>query len=135
MGYVMKKFKIVNLLLVTLILEILPYGAVLYFGNPNGDDWRYTYSYFSMMPFGYANFGPFITALITCVMLILVVIALFKDSKKLNKTIFVLGCMATVASLSPLLYGFRYFNIVSLAISVLLIALAIINIYVIKNFR
>lgn len=135
MGDVMTKLKIVNLILlvVTLIFEIFGRGAVLYFGNPEGEDWYRTYSYFSLTPFGYANFGPFITALITCALLIIIVITLFKDGKKLNTTIFVLGCIAAVASLSPLLYGFRYFNIVSLVISVLLIAFVGIRFYVIRR--
>lgn len=133
----MKKFKIVNLILlvVTLILEILPYGAVLCFGNPEGEDWYRTYSFFSRVPFGYANFGPFITALITCVLLILTVIALLKDGKKINTTIFVLGCISAVTSLSPLLYGLRYFNIVSLAISVLLIAFVGISFYIMRRIN
>ncbi len=131
----MKKFKIANLILliITLILEILPYGAVLVFGNPYGDDWRYTYSYFSLMPFGYANFGPFITAILTCVLLLLSIIVLFKNSKKLSKVLFIIGCIAEVTSLYQLLYGLRYYNMVSLAISVLLIAFAGISFYIIKK--
>lgn len=133
----MKKFKIVNLILLVIILffEILPYGAVLYFGNSEGADWYYTYSYFSLTPFGYANFGPFITAILTCVLLLLVVFALFKNSKKLNKTILVLGCIAVLTSLSQLLYGLRYFNIVSLTISVLLITFVCTNLYLIKRMK
>ena len=45
--------------LVTVILELLPYGAVCNFMNPEGDPWRETFSYFSLTPFGYANFAPF----------------------------------------------------------------------------
>ncbi len=131
----MKKIKIVNLvlLLVTLIMEILPYGAVLFFGNPEGSDWRYTYSYFSLTPFGYAVFGPLITGIITCALMLLSIIVLFKNSKKLSKTIFVFGCIAVLASLSPLLYGLRYFNMVSLAISVLLIVFTAISFCVIRK--
>ncbi len=131
----MKKIKIVNLvlLLVTLVLEILPYGAVLYFANPEGSDWRYTYSYFSLTPFGYAVFGPLITAILTCVLVLLSIIVVFKNSKKLSNTVFIIGCIASLTSLSPLLYGFRYFNIVSLAISVLLIVFTSISSYIIRG--
>ena len=50
----------------TLILEILPYGAVCNFANPEGEAWRRTYSYFDLTPFGYANFAPLLTAFLTC---------------------------------------------------------------------
>ena len=49
--------------IVTLILEILPYGAVCNFANPEGKPWRMTFSYFDLTPFGYANFAPFLTAI------------------------------------------------------------------------
>ena len=54
-----KKSLFVVLPLVALILELLPNGVVLNFANPDGEPWRRTYSYFSLTPFGYANFGPF----------------------------------------------------------------------------
>ena len=82
-----KKSLFLILPLVALILELLPYGVVLNFANPDGEPWRRTYSYFSMMPFGYANFGPLITAILTCVLLVLVVIYLFKPRKGLNTAI------------------------------------------------
>lgn len=131
----MKKSKIVNLIMLVIVLafEIFGRGAILYFGNPEGEDWYRVYSYFSLTPFGYANFGPFITAIFTCALLILTVIVLFKDSKKLNVTILVLGCVAVIASLSQLLYGLRYFNIISLAISVALIIFACISFYIMKK--
>lgn len=44
------------------VLELLPYGAVCNFANPDGKPWRRTYSYFDLTPFGYANFAPFLTA-------------------------------------------------------------------------
>ena len=59
------KFIMLFTTFVALILEILPYGAVCNFANPDGEPWRYTYSYFDLTPFGYANFAPFIVALLT----------------------------------------------------------------------
>ena len=48
-----------------LVLELLPWGAVCNFANPNGAPWRRTFSYFSLIPFGYANVGPFLTGVLT----------------------------------------------------------------------
>ena len=115
-----KKSLFVILPLVALILELLPYGAVLNFANPDGEPWRNTYSYFSMMPFGYANFGPLITAILTCVMLILVIFYLFKPHKGLNTVITNVAGFATAASLIPLMFGFDYITVIGVIITLLL---------------
>ena len=66
--------------IVTLILEILPYGAVCNFMRPATTEglppgrFRELYSYFDLTPFGYANFAPLITAVITCIILLLIII-------------------------------------------------------------
>ena len=120
------KVKKVGLLLLSIsavILELLPYGAVLNFGNPEGEPWRQTFSYFSLTPFGYANFGPFITALLTCALLILSVICIFKYSKGLNTAIMNISGIATLVSLSPLLFGISYVSAVGVAITVILLAI------------
>ena len=105
--------------LVALILEILPYGAVCNFANPDGEPWRYTYSYFDLTPFGYANFAPFIVALLTCVLIILIVVSLV-SKKEMKAPILAVSAIATVLSLAPLLYGISFFSIVGAFISVAL---------------
>ena len=121
----MKVKKIVLLLLSisAVILELLPYGAVLNFGNPDGEPWRQTFSYFSLTPFGYANFGPFITALLSSALLILSVIAFFKYGKGLNTAIMNVSGVAALVSLSPLLYGIKSFSAVGAAITLILLAI------------
>ena len=94
-----KKSLFVVFSLVALILELLPNGVVLNFANPEGEPWRRTYSYFNLTPYGYANFGPFITAILTCVLLVLVAIYLFKPRKGLNTAILNVSGFATAASL------------------------------------
>lgn len=116
----LKKTLFVILPLVALILELLPYGVVLNFANPEGEPWRRTYSYFSMMPFGYANFGPLITAILTCVLLVLVVIYLFKSRKGLNTAILNVAGFATATSLLPLMFGFDYITVIGVIITALL---------------
>ncbi len=111
-----KKILFVALPLIALILELLPYGVVLNFANPEGEPWRRTYSYFSMMPFGYANFGPLITAILTCILLVLVTIYLFKPRKGLNTSILNVSGFATAASLMPLMFGFDYITVIGVII-------------------
>jgi len=115
-----KKSLFVILPLVALILELLPYGVVLNFANPDGEPWRKTYSYFSMMPFGYANIGPLITAILTCVLLALVVVYLFKPRKGLNTAILNVAGFATAASILPLMFGFDYITVIGVIITALL---------------
>ena len=119
-----KKITVLCILLCTLVLEILPYGAVCNFGNPDGEPFRKTYSYFSFIPYGYANFSPLITAVMTCVLLLIVLIAiLFK--KELGKKTAVLSGICAAISLYPLLYGIAYYSIVGAGISAYLIAVTV----------
>ena len=120
----MKKSRILLLVLpaLTLFLEILPYGAVLNFFNPEGEPWRQTYSYFSMVPFGYANFGPLLTALLTCGAAI--VLALYSVSGRKGFLQAGKGILwaATVLSLTPLVFGLSFYSLVGGLISITLAA-------------
>lgn len=123
-------------LIVILVLELLPYGAVLHFGNPEGEPFRETFSYFDLIPYGYANFGPFITAILTCVLLVMTIIILFADNGKSKSTIKIVSFVALIISLAPLLVN--CYSVVSRIISVLLSVVFIISLkkeeMVLKNF-
>ena len=107
----MKKFSLLICPLVILILELLPFGAVLNFANPEGEPFRETFSYFSLTPFGYANFGPFITAVLSCILLNSVIIYVLKG--KLKKFSIILAIVACAVSLSPLLFGLQYYSVIA----------------------
>ena len=115
-----KKSLFVLLPLATLIFELLPNGVVLNFANPEGEPWRRTYSYFSLTPFGYANVGPFITAILTCILLVLVAVYLLKPRNGLNTAILNVSGFATAASLMPLMFGFEYITVIGVIITLLL---------------
>ena len=108
--------------IITLILEILPFGAVCNFANPEGEPWRRTFSYFDLTPFGYANFAPLLTAIITCAILLLLLIYMFTDNVKMITAIKALLCIGVVMSLCPLLLGINYFSFVAALITASLIA-------------
>ena len=124
-----KKIITLCILLCTLVLEILPYGAVCNFANPEGAPRRVTYSYFSLTPYGYANFAPLITAILTCVLLLIVMISIiFK--KAIGKKTAILAGIASLISLCPMLYGLDDYSIVGALISLCLIAVtAVISIH------
>ena len=121
-----KKMITLALLFSALVLEILPYGAVCNFGNPEGEPWRVTYSYFSMIPYGYGDFGPLITAILTCIMLIIIVISIL-IKKDWSKPITIISAIATLTSLAPLMFGISNFSIVGTMISACILATFVIS--------
>ena len=96
----------IAILVATITLEALPYGAVLNFAiapDAGGGYIRETFSYFSLTPFGYASFGPLLTAVMSVVLLVLLIIWIF----------------ANKASLMPVLYGVEYLSVIGIIISLL----------------
>ena len=108
--------------IITLILEILPYGAVCNFANPEGEPWRRTFSYFDLTPFGYANFTPLLTAIITCLIFVLLVIYYIKGNVRTAIRAKNILCVAVVMSLGPLMFGITYFSLVAGLITLSLVA-------------
>lgn len=107
------------ILLIVLLSEVLPNGVVLNFANPEGEPWRRTFSYFSLTPFGYADFAPFITAILTVMLLILSIIFLVKK-KSINSVFKIISGTTAVISVFPMLYGVEYITITGIVITVLL---------------
>lgn len=132
-----KRFLYLILPLITLILEILPYGAVCNFALPATDGtigrFRELYSYFDLTPFGYANFAPLLTAIITCVIAVLLTVYCFTGKYSIAKIAKGVLCAAVVLSLCPLLFGINYFSIVGTLITVSLIAELLLLHFVIKK--
>ncbi len=117
----MKHFQKIGLLIfpvMTIILEALPFGAVLIFSPSPAERIRETFSYFNAMLFGYGNFAPFLTALLTCVILLLAFLSIKR--KKLCIAVFLVSLLATVVSLLPLMQGSEHFTVVGLLITVTL---------------
>lgn len=123
----MKKYKITLLVsaIVSIVLEALPYGAVCNFATPE-ETIRQTFSYFDLTPFGYANFGPFLTACLTCILLLLAVLLIAKDSGKIKTVAAVVSGISVVTSFMPLMFGLSSYSVVGGIISAMMIAQFII---------
>lgn len=109
-----------------LILELLPTGAVLIFmGDPRtGKVFRNTYSYFDLTLYGYANFTPLLTGLLTIVILLLGIITLcrFQKAARARNAAFICTIIALVLSLlPPIFYGTDYLTATSCFISAALL--------------
>ena len=115
----MKKIRLLLLPIVAIVLEMLPVGAVCVFASSPTERARETFSYFSFVPFGYANFAPLITAILTCVLFILALITIKKD--KVKTAVFVAALIAAIVSLLPLVYGIDYYSIVGCLITISLV--------------
>ena len=139
------------LLLETLFLESLPLGAVLSFSQgPNATGLHQeTYSYFSLIPFGYANFTPLITGILTILAALACLLSLACDLRS-NRSPLVspssreerhrlrtrgkgtsLTCsiLATLFSLVPLfLFGPAYMTGASYCITALLVGASLLQI-------
>lgn len=117
--------------------ELLPFGAVLRFmGDPEtGEINRRTYSYFSLTPYGYANFGPLITAVLSTVLIVMLLILLFakKPLIPLRTAALVISFIALAASLMPLMYGLDYLSLPGAGITVLLLLAAVFECLAIKK--
>ena len=115
----MKKIGLVVLPAITIVLELLPLGAVCIFATSPTERVKETFSYFSLTPFGYANFAPLITAILTVTIFLLSLFALKKSGAL--KALFVLSIIAAVISLLPLVYGLNYYTLVGALITVTLV--------------
>ena len=114
----MKKIRLLILPIITIILQILPCGAVLVFAPSPTERVRETFSYFNLTPFGYANFAPFITALLTCIILLLALISI--KLEKMRKAVFWLSLAKAIISLLPLVFGIDYYSVVGGIITITL---------------
>ena len=130
----MKTFLAFLSTLAALALELTPWGAVLRFAQPEGEPIRKTYSYFSLVPYGYANFFPLLTAILTCLLLFYFVIAFLTKKQKAENTCFYLAIVGAIFSFLPLLQGFGNYSLTSFGISVLL-SLAVVLLWKIERLR
>lgn len=115
----MKKGLLVVLPAFTIVLECLPWGAVCIFAASPAERVTETFSYFSLIPFGYANFAPLITAMLTVALFFLSLVSLKRD--RVLKALSVLSIVTVVISLLPLLYGSNYYTLVGIFITITLV--------------
>ena len=117
----MKRIFALSAALLALAFEIMPYGAVCNFATPPGEPpLRLTYSYFSLIPFGYAHFSPFIVAMLTCALTVMLFVYFFVG-QRMRKPVLIVAVAAALLSLAPLLLGLSYYSLVGALITVCLI--------------
>lgn len=108
--------------IITLILEILPYGAVCIFASSPTEQVKKTFSYFDLTPFGYANFAPFFTAIITCLIFVMLLVFCIKGNVRTAIKAKNILYVAVVMSLGPLVFGIAYYSLIAVLITLSLVA-------------
>ncbi len=101
-----------------LVLMSLPYGVAMTFGPGPGITMVKYYSYFSLMPIGYENYLPMLTALLTIAALVLTLVGLKKTTTMAPRVCLGLAIMNTLVSWAV----FQAFNWVGLIVLVMHIA-------------
>lgn len=126
---------LVGVLALAVVLELLPFGVVLEFAVSPTETARETYSYFSMLPLGYADFGPFFTAILTCVMLGASVVTVFQKADELLIGLALLAALAFFTSLFALIYAFPGISVIGVLITALMAAEFVLSILCKKSGR
>lgn len=107
-------------LVVAVVLEALPFGAVMYFMAGPEETIVKTYSYFSMTPFGYGNPLPLLTGVLTVAVTVLSAVSLFKKSGGSPRNVaFICTVVTFVFSLLPMIIHGKA-ALIQLGISVML---------------
>lgn len=121
-----------------IILELLPYGAVCNFAvspEAGGGYVRETYSYFDMLPLGYANIGPFITAVLSCVLVTLWICGIVFESEG-----YYFICLALITgaaaftSVMPVFQGLHYGSAVGIMITGLIFVSLVLSVKGAKKY-
>ena len=116
----MNKFKITNLIALTaaLILEILPYGGRLNWESFFFESVSY-HSYFDLTLWKYENTSPLFCGILTCILLLLSVTAMFTKPRKFY--FFSASAIALVTTMISVVPTFQNaYTLVGLIITILL---------------
>lgn len=113
-----------------LAIMVLPTSAVMVFAPGPHERFVQTYSYFSPMLFGYGNWFPIITAVLTGAALLLLLVQML--AKKGQTAVLACAVAGFVASLLAVLL-FGAVSVLGIVISVLLLFFAVLQVlYVLK---
>lgn len=131
-----KRLILLILPIITVFLESLPNGVVMYFMSPpniqSNNSFVEYFSYFEPFPIGYAEFSPFLTAVLSCVILLLLFIYCLCGKAGLLTATKILLYITIIISLAHLIMGLKYFTILGGFITVTLV-IELIMLYIIKQ--
>ena len=116
-------------LVLALILELLPFGAVMVMApNPTERIMR-TFSFFDLNVFGYGNFFPLLAGLLTVFSLLIGLFSAFRPLRSLCLRNAVFRCTeaAAVLSFAQIFFGMEYLSVVGALVCVCLFLSAVLQ--------
>ncbi len=128
----MKKIFIILLILLfgaAILLMCLPRGVEMHFAAApeEGIPYYITYApYFSLVPYGYGNFSPLLTSVMTVIAAMLSILAVLKNAKKLLHAVAVLLGITVMLSFVGFLFD-SYTIIGGLITATLICTLAVVE--------
>ena len=125
---IMKKISMLMVSIITIVLEILPYGAVCMFMDDGGEKIKRTFSYFDLTPYGYANFAPLVTAVLSSIVCILCILHVWVYNRIIKKSIAVMAVLSAITSILPFFLGFEYITFTSICVFLSIIILFVLSI-------
>lgn len=107
-----------------LVLELLPKGVMMQFAVPPGEPPIIEYHpYFSLFPFGYGNFAPFLTALVTLAVFVMLAVYCKNGNYNLINLSGGFLCVGVLFSVIPfVLFGIKTLTLVGAFITLSLAA-------------
>lgn len=123
-GVSMKKVYSIIGMILSIVLMALPKGVPMNFAPSPTETVTSYYSYFSPMPFGYGNWFPIITAILSICVVVLLLIGLKRNCISVIKICLGITIIATLLSWAI----FNAFSFISLAVIALHIYVLIIEI-------
>lgn len=109
-------------LVAALVLACLPRGVAMNWGVPPGEAPRVTYhAYFDLLPFGYGNFFPLLTAALTALLAVGMVLLLLRPGAAGGRRCFVGGVVALAFSVAALLFAGSRVTAVAVGITLCLL--------------
>lgn len=116
-------------LVLAMILELLPFGAVMVMAPSPTERIVRTFSFFDLTVFGNANFFPLLAGLLTVFSLLAGTISALRPvrSLRLRNAVFLCTAAAAVLSLAPLLFGMEYLSVVGALVCVCLFLSAVLQ--------
>jgi len=111
----MRKILTICCMLISIILMATPYGIAMTFASGPNERITNYYSYFNMMPLGYGNWLPIITAVLSIVVLMILLINL--RSGKWEKSALICSVICLIASILSWLI-FSSFTIIGAVIAI-----------------
>lgn len=107
----MKKLAYLILPIITIIFEALPLGVICNVPAVEGEAFNDKFSYFSSIPMDYNYFAPFVTAILTCIFTLLLLIYCFTNKKQLLNIAKYLVCTSAGFALGALFLGIKITSI------------------------